>query len=109
VAGLLSIKLHEEINPDKTVEPYPWYVRLAYIHCFGYGCPPVFTPAPQYNAYVEAAMSHSTWFINCHDVVPFLSLDSIKLLAVVLSKVNAITKSGRGPTFSSGHRSMETT
>ncbi|KAI2507608.1 hypothetical protein MHU86_6795 [Fragilaria crotonensis] len=84
VAGLLSIKLHRQ------TEEYV-HVKRKSMHCFGFGCPPVFAP-PENDAKVEGALSSSTWLVNRRDVIPFMSLDSISLLAKVLHKVDLFTR-----------------
>jgi hypothetical protein len=84
VAGLLSIIMHQQ------AEKYV-HVKRKTMHCFGFGCPPVFAP-PKNDANMEEALSSSTWLVNRRDVIPFMSLDSISLLAEVLHKVDLFTR-----------------
>ena len=61
------------------------------IRCFGFGCPPVFASTEEMaNAtLVEKAFNNTFCFINCDDVIPHLSIDAIRRLAVLLSQVHA--------------------
>ena len=81
VAGLLFIKLNVE----------RWQpLRNREVSCVGFGCPPAFAP-PENNHLVDAALSKTSWFVNRHDIIPFLSNESVNAFAETLKKVNAST------------------
>jgi Lipase (class 3) len=70
------------------------------VRCIGFGCPPVFgapVSSPSMKALVEfqrlkKSMSNTVCFINNQDVVPFLSIDSIRRLANTLEQVKNIVE-----------------
>jgi hypothetical protein len=89
IAALLTIKLHFDGHP---------LVRRN-IHCFGFGCPPVFgspVSSPSMQGMVgfqrvKKAFARTVCFINGEDVIPFMSIDAIRRLATMLIQVDAIT------------------
>jgi hypothetical protein len=68
------------------------FVQNREVRCIGFGCPPVFVPPDEEDLRVKAAMSKTSWFINGHDVIPFMQFDSVKALLYVLRKVDGYTR-----------------
>ncbi|GKY94119.1 hypothetical protein MPSEU_000378000 [Mayamaea pseudoterrestris] len=64
-AALLNIMCHQDDN--KLVNGRP-------VRCFAYACPPVFAPLESASVAIKAC----TGFINEEDVVPLLSVDSVR-------------------------------
>jgi hypothetical protein len=64
-ACLLNIKIHE--NKEELI-------KGRRIRCFAYASPPVFSPLSQ----IPEAMKACTNYIHERDVVPFLSIDSVR-------------------------------
>lgn len=96
VASLVCIKLHFDGH-----EYYNSWVRQdREVRCIGFGCPPVFgapVSSPCMKGMVgfqrvKTALSKIVCFINRHDVVPFLSVDSIRRLAHMLKGVDTLTQ-----------------
>lgn len=96
VASLVCMKLHYDGH-----EFYNSWVRHdREVRCIGFGCPPVFG-APVCSPCmkemvgfqrIKTALSKIVCFINRHDVVPFLSVDSIRRLVHMLERVDALTQ-----------------
>lgn len=99
VASLLSIKLH--------FDGHPWVLSREQreVRCVGFACPPVFgapVTSPSMQGMVgfqrtKTALSRITCFINRHDVIPFLSVDSIRRLAHMLKDVDEFAKKALNP------------
>jgi hypothetical protein len=72
---------------------HPWVSKG--VRCIGFGCPPVFgapkkppsTKGSIVYQRVKNSMAKIVCFINNEDIVPFLSIDSIRRLANTLEKV----------------------
>jgi hypothetical protein len=79
-AALLNIMCHQNNNELILGRP---------LHCFAYACPPVFTPLDC----ALKATEDCTSFIHEKDVVPFLSVDSVRH---VFASIRAIDELGLG-------------
>ena len=90
IAALMGIKLNFDAHP----------LAKHGLQCFGFGCPPVFgmsMNSPTMQGMVgfqrlKKAIANTVCFINGEDIVPLLSIDSIRRLADMLEKVDEITE-----------------
>jgi hypothetical protein len=64
------------------------------VRCFAYGCPPVFSPL---EFVPDAVVEGTTAYIHGDDVVPFLSLGSVRRLVATLSQINKNDESTSRP------------
>jgi Lipase (class 3) len=92
VATLILLKLQ--------FDGHVWVREPREVRCIGFGCPPVFgapVSSPSMQGMVgfqrtKTALSKIVCFINRHDAIPFLSVDSIRRLAHMMQVVEEFTK-----------------
>lgn len=82
VACLVNILCHQRSKEQ--------FLGSKSVKCFAYGCPPVFSPLE----FVPDAVEGTTAYIHGDDVVPFLSLGSVRRLVATLSWINSEQLSG---------------
>jgi hypothetical protein len=92
IAALMAIRIHYVNHP---------FAQEGRLQCFGFACPPVYgqplsSPPSMHKLMgfqrVKRAIANTVCFINGEDVVPFLSIDSIRRLSDMLDKVDAVTE-----------------